>query len=362
MSENRVTLHCQEGSSDKLYSVWMEPEASGYMVRAQWGRRGGPMQSGVKTPAPVPLEKANALLAKIIREKQGKGYVPYGEASASYTVVDNPKDTGVRLMLLSAASEEDIESFIKDPAWGAQQKLNGKRIAVKMTGTEIIGINKKGLECSIPESVKSEISRMEELEGVLDGELVADVYNVFDVAHMTGIKLSERMDTLKTFCSALDSSIVKFIPFVPGEAEKRDLVDRLRRDRKEGVVFKRLDSVYTPGKIENLRKAIAVKVKFYSEGSFIVGDYTDKNSVTLFATAGAGDGERIAVGKVTVPAKYQNQIAAGKIARVRYLYATEASILYQPNLDPDDSGSVVRDDQTPMDCPLTQLKYEGKDD
>ena len=47
--QERVTLYNTEGTSDKVYVVWIEPRDGGFVVEAQWGRRGGPMQNGAKT-------------------------------------------------------------------------------------------------------------------------------------------------------------------------------------------------------------------------------------------------------------------------------------------------------------------------
>lgn len=83
----KVILHCQEGRSDKLYSIWIEPQGDGYVVLAQWGRRGSSMQSGAKTPS-VSLEKATAVMEKVIKEKLAKGYKYYGETAPAYTQVE----------------------------------------------------------------------------------------------------------------------------------------------------------------------------------------------------------------------------------------------------------------------------------
>ena len=87
--------------------------------------------------------------------------------------------------------------------------------------------------------------------------------------------------------------------------------------------------------------------------------WNDKRSVKV----GAYDADEhlIPIGNVTVPEKYQDQVSEGIVLRVRYLYATSAGILYQPCLDPDASGCVVRDDLDQKDCLTSQLKYEGKD-
>ena len=81
-----------------------------------------------------------------------------------------------------------------------------------------------------------------------------------------------------------------------------------RAARREGVVFKLLRAPYQEGKIESLSAAVAVKVKFWKAGEFIVSKLNDKNSVTLVAYKGQ---KRVVVGKCTVPTKYQEEVKPG---------------------------------------------------
>lgn len=356
METNKVTLHCTEGGSDKIYTIWTEPKDGGYVVPAQWGRRGNSLQSGNKTSSPVALEKAITVLNKTVKEKLSKGYKYYGEESPAYTHVENAKDTGIRLMLLTAGTEDDLEWLIKDDNWVAQEKLNGKRISIKKEGNSVIGVNRKGLECPIPEAVVNGLF-LHSIPFILDGEMVRDNYNIFDLVEYNG--KDYRSSPLVDRYEAFTITPFKHIPLITGEKGKRELVKELKEGNKEGVVFKRLDGIYTPGKVDNIKKAFAIKVKFYAEGSFIVNAWNDKNSVSLLAIN--ANGEQVHVGNVTVPVKYISQVRPGSIISVKYLYATDASILYQPNLNPDDNGIVVRDDLSYSDCVISQLKYEGKD-
>lgn len=76
MTEKRVSLYCQEGGSDKVYTLWLESRDGGlFTVEAQWGRRGGPMQAGAKTPKPVSRADAEKVYTKTVAEKLAKGYV-----------------------------------------------------------------------------------------------------------------------------------------------------------------------------------------------------------------------------------------------------------------------------------------------
>jgi predicted DNA-binding WGR domain protein len=68
-------LFFQEGSSDKEYHLQIiELKEGGYVVNFQYGRRGGPLQSGTKTPEPVSLPEAEKIYEKLKNEKTNKGY------------------------------------------------------------------------------------------------------------------------------------------------------------------------------------------------------------------------------------------------------------------------------------------------
>ena len=81
MSKESITLYFREGSSDKLYYAAIEPEDGGFVVNFAYGRRGSTLQTGRKTPAPVPYEKAKTVYDKLVREKTAKGYTPGAEGT-----------------------------------------------------------------------------------------------------------------------------------------------------------------------------------------------------------------------------------------------------------------------------------------
>jgi predicted DNA-binding WGR domain protein len=70
----KVDLFFQEGTSDKEYHIQLNPEGSGYVVNFQFGRRGGPLNEGTKTPKPVSLDEADKIYEKLLKEKTKKGY------------------------------------------------------------------------------------------------------------------------------------------------------------------------------------------------------------------------------------------------------------------------------------------------
>lgn len=355
--KDKMTLECHEGGSNKQYTIWLEAKAGGWSVEFQFGPIGGFVQGGTKTKTPVALDEARKIYDRIVKEKRAKGYVEGADAPA-FSQTEGAKDTGLRPMLLTDASGTDPEPYLKDPSWGAQRKMNGKRIMIRTTAAGVVGANRRGLECPIPDIIRTELAYG---DADLDGELIGDVYHAFDLlqmgeADLRGEPYRERHAELDAWRPTLVH--FKVVPLVTGEKAKRALYAKLQADRQEGIVFKRLDGAgYLPGRIENLGKAVAVKIKFYTEGSFLVLDW---NRGTSSVQVAALDGKKhVAVGNVTVAAKYADQIAKGDIVKVRYLYATAASQLYQPVLDATDAGSVIADG--PADK-LSSLKHEGKEE
>lgn len=367
----RVTLYCTEGGSNKQYTVWLERSGAGWLVNFQFGPVGGWVQGGTKTLKPVARPEAEKIRDGLLKQKRVKGYAEGADAPV-FSSVARPaaapvakaaakveEDPGMRPMLLTWAEEGDLEGLIGDDGWGAQEKINGKRIQIKVTPAGVVGTNKRGLQCPIPAAVEKEMSG---LLGEFDGEMVGDVYNVFDTM-MNSISADfkpERCDFRHGRLAlrlAKPTAHVRLVPLVVGAAEKRVLVERLRTGRKEGVVFKKLDAPYEAGRRPNLGKAIAVKVKFYAEIAVEVLRWNKDTSSVEVAALDAG--RLVSVGNVTVHAKYVGQIQVGTVIRVKYLYATEAARLYQANLDPTDDGSVVAD-QVAAD-PIERLKFENKD-
>ena len=354
----KKTLYCKEGTSDKTYTLWIASAGDLYVVEAQWGRRGGPQTTGTKTPKPVTLEKAKELYEKILNEKIAKGYHE-GEEAPTYTKAQG-KEMNLRPMLLTPDIEENIEKYFTNDVWYAQMKFNGKRLMIWSDKDGVYGFNKTGENCPIPQELEKEFAKF---YGIFDGELVGDVYHIFDMMAnangkpLVGSPLAYRYDQLSDRIIDIDGcKHIQVSPIEQDEERKRELYKQLKKLRKEGIVFKLAPASYIPGRIDSLSKAKAVKIKFWAEVAAVVIDWTDKRSIEV----GLRDGlEIIPVGKVTVPKKYDSQIKIGKPVRVKYLYATDGKKLYQPRLDPTDDGSILAD-QVMCDL-ISSLKYEGKD-
>lgn len=361
---NKVSLYCKEGNSDKTYTLWLEEKSGGFLVNFNYGPRGGWIQTGTKTKEPVAKDKAQKIYEKLLAEKKAKGYT-IGEDAPAFSQVEGAEDSGLRPMLLTPDTEENLEEYLTGGAWGAEQKLNGKRILLRIKGGKVEGVNRRGLLCPLPLEVQ--IALKSETGCVFDGELIGAVYHAFDLLEIDGkdirhLPYATRYEKLEKLPIFDKEGPIRLTSLATGEKDKRKLYKELKDGRKEGIVFKRLDAVYEPGRREDLKKAIAVKVKFYAAISpVVIGWKKDKQSIEVGLREEIKDSKAkiVSVGWVTVPTKYVDQIKVGKPVRVKYLYATSGHQLYQAHLDPTDDGQVMAD-QVLAD-PFGDLKYEGKE-
>jgi bifunctional non-homologous end joining protein LigD len=134
-----------------------------------------------------------------------------------------------------------------------------------------------------------------------------------------------RFVKLSNLVNRPESTHIEFVETATDPADKERLFRQLLAGKKEGVVFKRLDAPYAPGRPNS--GGTQRKHKFYATCSAVVSKINDKRSVELRLLNGDG---WIPVGNVTIPANF-NVPAVGDVVETRYLYAfSESNALYQP--------------------------------
>jgi len=347
-----ITLYYREGSSDKVYQASIEPRGELFVVNFAYGRRGSTMNTGTKTQTPVDYDSARNIYEKLVREKKSKGYTE-GPDGTPYQHSDREnRVSGLQPQLLNPIDEKEALRLLKDPAWAMQEKFDGRRVMLRKTGAEILGINRKGLLIGLASPI---VVGAHKITGdfILDGECVRDVLYAFDLLEWEGddyrtTPYRHRFDKLSNLVDRPDITHIELVETATGPADKERLFRHLQAGKKEGVVFKRLDAPYTPGRPN--RCGAQLKHKFYATCSAVVANINDRRSVELQLF----DGKReIPVGNVTIPANF-NVPAVGEVVEIRYLYAfRESNALYQPvYLGP-------RKDVEQHECVLSQLKYKS---
>jgi bifunctional non-homologous end joining protein LigD len=351
-TQERVTLYYREGSSDKVYQAAIEPMGDEFVVNFAYGRRGSTLTTGTKTSLPVDYDTAKKIFAKLVSGKKAKGYTE-GENGTPYQHTDK-QASGILPQLLNAIEEADVERLIQDDGYCAQEKFDGRHLLIRKQDDHIEGINKKGLLVGLPETVSNDIRT---LPGsfIPDGESIGDDYHVFDLLEWNGENLRplpyrKRLERLASLLlSTANHPHVKLVETAFTPLRKFTLWHSLRRENREGIVFKRLDAPYTPGKPNS--GGPQLKFKFVATLSAIIAKVNAKRSVELSLFKGRS---LISCGNVTIPANHDIP-TVGAVVEVRYLYAYRAShCLHQPvYLGP-------RDDADPGECLASQLKFKAE--
>jgi len=356
-----ITLHYAEGGSDKLYRICIEPSDGLFVVNYANGRRGGTMATGTKTSAPVSWPEARKICNKLLSEKVGKGYNPIagsafdGEIAGSVAIVLRPADTGIRPQLLNPVAAAELEQLLQDDRFIAQPKHDGERRFARVNAGVAEGINRKGQTVGLAAAIGDAIAALAS-DILVDGEQVGDVLYIFDLLKLDGDDLSgqplaQRLAALSRLLPAdpaagREQQALRRAETATGEREKRALLERITASGGEGVVFKRLDAPYVPGRPAS--GGPQLKHKLHDTLSAIVTSVNAQRSVALALIE--PDGSRINVGNVTVPAN-QPIPAAGDIVEVRYLYAFDGGSLFQPVL------MGIRHDLDAAECQASQRKF-----
>jgi bifunctional non-homologous end joining protein LigD len=348
-----ITLYYREGSSDKVYQCAIESAGERFIVNFAYGRRGSTLNTGTKTNVPVDYETAKHTFDKLVKEKTAKGYVT-GEAGTPYQQTDK-QVSGILPQLLNPIEEAEVDRLLHDDDYCAQEKHNGRHILIHKQESQIDGINKKGLLVGLPETVLNDIRN---LPGTFipDGESVGDVFHAFDLLVLNGedirpLPYRKRLVSLMNLLASTQHRFIKYTETAFTTRQKIALLKWLKAENREGIVFKRLDAPYTPGKPNS--GGPQLKHKFYATLSAVVAKINVQRSVEIRLLNCEG---WIPCGNVTIPANHKIP-KIGDVVEVRYLYAyRQSNALYQPTyLGP-------RDDVDVSECVLSQIKYKPEDE
>ena len=348
----RVALYYREGSSDKVYQAAIEPAGNQFVVNFAYGRRGATLTTGTKTSSPVDYAAAKKIYTKLVGEKKAKGYTE-GADGTPYQHTDK-QASGILPQLLNPVEEAEVELLLRDDNYCAQEKFDGRHLLVRKQDDNLEGINKKGFVVGLPQTVANDLRR---LSGsfIPDGESIGDDYHAFDLLEHNGENLRplpyriRLVRLVNLLLSTANHPHVKLVETAFTTAQKTALWQRIRRENREGIVFKRLDAPFAPGKPNS--GGPQLKFKFVATASVVVAKINVQRSVEVSLFQGRS---LVSCGNVTIPANHEIP-KVGAVVEVRYLYAYRESLaLYQPvYLGP-------RDDVDPGECLVSQLKFKAE--
>lgn len=263
----------------------------------------------------------------------------------------------MRPMLCGSVEACDVSTYLTSDEWVAQQKLDGDRLLIHVQDGKVTALNREGKPRSnpVPKAVRDQFTVFPG-EWVFDGELLTtgEMW-LFDLPRAAdGISPDDpfrvRFEVLERVFSGgvwTPASCIRLLPVARGAESKRRLLRELHGRGAEGLIFRHVEGLYRPGK----RSELALKAKFTHTADVIVEsvrpDGHDNCTFRLFR-----DGRLVPAGSVSLVGR--PPVKPGDVIEVRYLYASEDSLLYQPVM------LRVRDDKSPSECTVDQLHYTDR--
>jgi bifunctional non-homologous end joining protein LigD len=297
----------------------------------------------------VDLDTATTIFDKQVHAKRLKGYT---EAAGHVPYVGSDKEekiTGVLPQLLNNIEEEDLDDYFDDPFFCMQEKKDGKRILLRKSfgfnGT-VEAINRKGLLVGFPQCIQNELLKYQ-ADQIIDGELIGDVFFVFDLLEVNGEDYRSKTYEQRykqVLAQKFDEPIVVVPAYFTAE-NKRAMFKKLKKQGVEGVVFKKIDALYKPGRPAS--KGDQLKFKFTQTCTCQVSGVNEKGKRSVYIQMLDGK-ELVDVGKVTVLPNFVVP-KIGTLVEIKYLYRHVHGALYQPvylgerdDLDKPDQVSTVK--------------------
>lgn len=342
-------LICQEQGHNKFYELALLDNGDDtFSVSYKNGAIGSVGTPGFKIEN-VDLTKAQKKYASVLKEKTTKAPPYHVESRTSGTsdtmqqlhacqapavVAVAPAVSGYFPQLLNDITNKTsvLQDCLDSDDWIFQPKFDGKHMLLKVNVNGQVAINKKGLEIAVPAEYTSDLSKLTAVT-LLDGESIGKTYWVFDILIAGGEDVrnksySARHHILSEMFRAIGTRFTSFkiAPIAVGYVEKQAMYDDLKIRNQEGLVIKRFDAPYTPGRPNS--GGSQFKFKFLASVScFVIRDNL-KSSVGL-GLLDSNTGDVVDVGNVTIPAN-KTKPATGALVEVRYLYAYRGGSLYQP--------------------------------
>ena len=322
--EERIDLFCKKGRHDKVYRVELLKKDGGWIVMGWNARRGAPLKPQPKTPGgPVDYAKAKKIYDELVRSKitGDSGYKPGGDAGSAYSAPSTTEKVDIGIYAEEPVPIKDfalIERYIIDPNYWFQPKHDGENRPLKRDGSKCIGGNKKGFEVPIPDSFKIAMVAFRPWQFVMVSEHIAEEAFVYDLLENGRNYRNEPYERRHGRLTALFESAgvqdrLILIETAKTETEKRSLIERLRREGKEGFVIKDRRGKYTAGESNSQGK-----YQFRKRAAVIITEVNEKNSVHIHVMK--KDGSVVDLCNVTVPAKVKPTLKAGDTIEVSYLF------------------------------------------
>lgn len=265
-------------------------------------------------------------------------------------------------MLCTSINLDRIGRYVVDPDYVLEQKVDGHRVMLVGAGTDKVkALSRNGTRYTKGLPTRVQNWRLpvdvpeEHLLGqmVLDGELIDGELWVFDLLTADGSMddwmLVDRRRALETVLREVPTPF-KLVPQARTAEEKERLLLRCAEQHLEGVVAKRVDSMYRHGR----RTDQWLKAKYAVTADLVVVAIRDDGHNSVSVGIATDGGLFKAIGRCSLNGKPAVQV--GDVVEVRYLYVPDRQNprLFQPNL------VRVRTDKSAAECDGSDLRFTNK--
>lgn len=263
-------------------------------------------------------------------------------------------------MLARPVSLSQVDNYLTDDHWVAQQKLDGDRILILVRDGKVQALNREGelRRNRVPRRVLDQFQSFTTLPGTwcFDGELMTtgELW-LFDLPVAADKVTAEhpfefRYRVLEHFLAGGNwptDPCVKLLPVAQTTQAKRALFTELQGRGAEGLIFRHREGRYRAGK----RSDLMLKAKFTFTVDAVVHEVRPdgRNNCTyrLF-----DNGTWVPAGSCSLEGR--PEVRPGDVIEVRALYTSADGLLYQPVM------LRVRHDKAPTECTVDQLRYTDR--
>jgi hypothetical protein len=239
-----------------------------------------------------------------------------------------------------------VGEYILNSGYGFQEKYNGKRRTIIKHEDRTAALNKQGVNRSVDDAFVKHVMALPYNSITFEAEQVSKHYHIFDLLTLEDDDLmirpyDERISIAHDIFSgkALWRSVVST---AIEEDEKLALAKKLIEDKAEGLIIRKLNAKYKPGK-----SGQHLKIKFEKTLDAVVIGPSPKGHESVEIGLFNPKGQLIRIGGCSQIGK--EKVAAGDVIEVKYLYGTRSNHIVQPRM------TVRRDDKEPSECLLSQM-------
>ena len=200
--------------------------------------------------------------------------------------------------------------YLNSPLWAMEQKLDGHRVMIQVVQGKAQALNRYADRRDMPGHLQRAFTSRFKGEWLFDGELVGDLYYVFDVlvVHGNDVSKSSWADRNALLQREVQNMAgVEVVKSWTDSSEKHRMFKLCSETQVEGVIFKRVDARHRNGRSKNWMKwkfvvdvdCVIMDSNIGGRDNFLIGLYKEGKLTEVGKVSSlTGDGPDCVIGDV----------------------------------------------------------------